>query len=379
MVKVNIIIPFTYLDNYYYHRYYDQFKAYADNFENVTILVESGVENFENTIPNLSINFMQIRKSDYVMTLKQKIVYFIKKVTLINYVRRWSEIPIIVEYWRDKPFCYNADALISYSGTGWQQYMHCKLGESLGIPVIYRMRGNGVKEREQGSLPNRLASNYLHNKSLELYDYHIPISQEYYRLLLEWGISPRRISDPLTIGVNTMLFTRKWYPKKLTFGFIGNLTKIKNIDFLIEVMNANPDLNFMVVGKKIHKFKFPSNCKVYKAVPKDNVPYMFNYMNMLLHPSLSEGTSNVILESYSTNTPVLGTENAFGDLKVFGFSSEPDVHEWSIILNGISEESLSYLGMDAREYAATFEWKGFGKSMRKIVDGVIKDEYGMER
>ena len=364
---MKLIFPFTYMDQWYFGRYEDQIRALCNNFEKVTIIVQFGVP-VKHDIENLEVLINKIATGQN-RKITVRIKNFVKKITFIQWFKRVEQNKQIVEHWVKEGI--EGDAILSYSGAGLNQTLHCNIGEALGIPVIHRMRGDGVTERSKGlNIFSALISNHFHYSSLKRYSLHIPINLDYQAKLIKWGVSPGRITEPVGLGVDTDQFKGKSKPTRLTLGYFGRLEKAKNIDFLIEVMKQTPNVDYIVLGRNPRKYKFPSNVRYLGYVAKSKMPIYYEQIIALVNPSFSEGFPNVLLEAYATKTPVFGSPATFPlGVPIFGEEIELDVESWVNAIDAIKIRHLIKNGAKARKWVQNSTWEKWGEVMAKHIEG----------
>ena len=372
---MKIILPLNYIDEFHYKRFKEQFAAYASKFDKVILAVRIGVRP-KNDIKNLEIVFrteVEARKNRE-LSAAQKARKYVSVLTGYNLMRRIKKQRNVVKHFIDNGV--DGDLVLSYSGHGLCQIFDCILAESLGIPAVYRMRGDGVKERNiYSGLSNRLIGNYYHFKSLEHYDMFIPIKEAYKQKLVNWNVPPRKITNPVGLGVDVRAFKRFEYPEELTIGFFGRISAEKNIDFMFEVMRRTPNINYIILGKNLLEVNnFPPNCKYLGYVHKDKMPLYYNMINVLINPSLSEGVANTVLEAYATKTPVIGSPETFANcLPVYGYCLNVDresVRVWVDVIKRLDSLELKNIGDLARNYAESNSWLKFAETMANTLKQV---------
>lgn len=105
-------------------------------------------------------------------------------------------------------------------------------------------------------------------------------------------------------------------PEKKVIGYVGRISKEKNIQLLVEAFQKLEDqenITLLLVGdgpaKQTKKLKEMKNCKVTGFV--HNVQDYLKAMDIFVMPSLTETTSLATLEAMSTGLPVIATRVGF--------------------------------------------------------------------
>lgn len=98
-------------------------------------------------------------------------------------------------------------------------------------------------------------------------------------------------------GVDLDLFKEG---KKIKVGFVGTLSEVKNYRILEKVCY---ELNLDLIAK-IYSLKND---------PQENMVNFYKSIDVLVHPSKSEGCSNVILEALAMNVPIITTATGIWD------------------------------------------------------------------
>ena len=105
-------------------------------------------------------------------------------------------------------------------------------------------------------------------------------------------------------------------PNKTVIGYVGRISKEKNIKVLREAFKKLPGqghLHLLMVGDgpedQTKEFKSMSNCTVTGFV--NNVQNYLRAMDIFIMPSLTETTSLATLEAMSCGLPVIATQVGF--------------------------------------------------------------------
>jgi glycosyltransferase involved in cell wall biosynthesis len=81
-------------------------------------------------------------------------------------------------------------------------------------------------------------------------------------------------------------------PKRLVVGFVGNPAENKGFFDLAKVCEE--------LGLRLERFTFQGD-----HIPHDSMPDWYRSLDVFVHPSLTEGCSNVVLEAMAMDVPVI--------------------------------------------------------------------------
>lgn len=119
-----------------------------------------------------------------------------------------------------------------------------------------------------------------------------------------------------TKGVGLINYTLKSRPLeryKNKFLFIGRLSEVKNLAFLIKVFNKLPEYSLNIIGEGPDKIKLESmsepNINFVGSVENKKLSQHFSQNNFLILPSLSETWGLVVEESLYNGMPVIVSKN----------------------------------------------------------------------
>jgi len=370
-----ICIPFSYMNNYYWHRYKEQLLSLSNNCDGLFIPVNRGVYPDElKDYPkinmyiwqNLSYKKRNKEKNKHLKSVASSMIKSFFYFNRINRVYNLSKIYSKFDY----------DVVLSYSGGGWMELLHIRMAKEKGVKCIHRMRGYGRLERYLASSRiNRFFSERLDRYAWLSYDYHIPINYEYKCVLKSFGIPESKISEPIELGVDTNMFRPlKYDSNKGLIGYFGRIAPEKNIDLLIDIMKETPDTNYIVAGKKSMKVSFPDNVEYLGSLQKHELNYYYNMCKAILLPSYAEGLSNVIYETYATGRILIASKNALNKMfPIYGYRMNGfNVKDWVKVINGLSDINFDCIGMKAREWALKKDWNCFGKKMVNALRKVMQ-------
>jgi glycosyltransferase involved in cell wall biosynthesis len=100
---------------------------------------------------------------------------------------------------------------------------------------------------------------------------------------------------------------------KNKFLYIGRLSEVKNLVFLIKVFNKLPEYSLNIIGEGPDKIKLESmsepNINFVGSVENKKLSQHFSQNNFLILPSLSETWGLVVEESLYNGMPVIVSKN----------------------------------------------------------------------
>lgn len=129
-------------------------------------------------------------------------------------------------------------------------------------------------------------------------------------------------------GVNTSHFSpfprvngRQRNKRKFTILYVGSLTPLKGIPYLIKAISQLKEqiqekkvLCYLVGERKnypidriVKESNLSQNIKLVGRLPYNKMPKMYSVADVLIHPSLYEGTPLVIMEAMAMKLPVVAT------------------------------------------------------------------------
>jgi glycosyltransferase involved in cell wall biosynthesis len=349
-----ISFPFNPIDEVRYKRYAMQIEPFIPYVDGIIITANHG---------------------EYFKTPKKVDLFIKHEGKYFKNLRRRNKLPIINSYhimkWVNNIAKWSVDYIeecdLSWclSGAGYQQFLHTRLKKYANIPIIHRMRGDGILERKikKTRILIKFLNNICHHYSLRHYDYHIPIKYEFTNRLIEWGVPEEKISTPIGLGIDTKMFEVGDYPNDLTVGYFGRLAKEKGIDFMIQVMEATPEINYIVAGSSREgTYEFPSNCEYLGYINHDEMNSAFNRCNLIMLCSYIEGLPNIILETYSTGRALITSNDAFpSTLPLFGYMLPHNLNYWVNFIRSLDIDYLKMIGTNAREWAKNYSWDNYAK------------------
>jgi L-malate glycosyltransferase len=159
-------------------------------------------------------------------------------------------------------------------------------------------------------------------------DYIRIISPFLYEPLDKFGIDRKKIFivPPRCDSVlfNKLRVVNEYYPNidktKINILFVGNLTKAKGIDILIDafslVLKSLDNINLIIIGsgeeennlkQQAKKLNIEDNVKFLGRVLNNEIPIVMNSVHIFVLPSIEEGMGRVLLESMAMQLPIIAS------------------------------------------------------------------------
>jgi glycosyltransferase involved in cell wall biosynthesis len=326
-------------------RYYPQFKNLAKMFDEFEIVYIQGKINPD---WKLYFNFKKIKLNHYPSYLK----WVVGKFTIGSFVG------------------IDADIVYSLSGL-WTQSYGQAISEFHNIPRVIRMRGDPIQVRKVNRhfVKSKLSDRYLY-PSFRACTRIIPIVGKFKNVLKTMGVKEIDISDPISNGVDLNKFYYVEPPKDLNPAFIGRLSKEKNIDFL-DMIIRRTDYQYIMTGSNQINYTPRDNTWYLGYTPYSEIQRVYKKAGVLLLPSLYEGLSNIILESYAMGRPIIGNFESIPDeIKIFGIKTENKIGNWIRALKGLEDPELRYkIGIQSRLYVTkNFSWDQYSQKMKAEIE-----------
>ena len=361
---MKVLMPFLNLSDKMWGRYSKQLSALAKNVEEFYIIYSNGkppktdLFNFYRIKVNRTYDDFRVRLGFIGKTLRQIIFW----KSTIDVRKNFSDI----------------DLVYSLSGSTVPVTTNI-LKDILNCPAICRIRGDPRIERRMiynSSMYVNLLDNLNFNalKSLNLL---VPISERIRSVIISYGISEEKLSEPVPNGIDVSFFRPTEKSHHFTVGYAGRISPEKGGVFLQKLMERTPEVNYLIAGPVQMSWRPPKNCRYLGFVHHDEMPEFFNRCSVIIMPSVSEGLSNTLLESYACCVPVIGTSVVFPhDVKMFGYTLPLKLERWTHTIRGLREKAdeLEEIGWNAREYVKRFSWDVYGDKMISIFKQVIDDK-----
>lgn len=242
-----------------------------------------------------------------------------------NIIYRESKLKIEKEIHQISSYFNDVDLIVAHfaNGPGTIAYFLAKhLNKRFSViyhgsdihttPFINKKHFNLTKNILQSSSANIFVSNYLMNKSFEIFDTHEksyvlynPIDVEIFKKASSYEID---------------LLREKHNLKKLVIGFVGNLIEVKNVLSLVTIFHfinthLNSTVSFIIIGdgnlknELLEQFKLRKiNVHFLGRLAYKEMPKYFSLMNILILPSKKEGLGRVIIEAQACGTTCVGSK-----------------------------------------------------------------------
>ncbi len=200
-----------------------------------------------------------------------------------------------------------------------------------------------------------------------------PILKDF--LLQEFVISQNKIqivSDRVDLD---LFYPKKKQRKVPVIAVVGRLHHLKGIQFLIMalpiILNEYPDLNCKIVGiggfigdleGLVERLNVRECVEFTGQLPHNQMPSLYNDIDLLVHPSLVEGQSRTILEAMACGIPIVATKTggipSIIEHGINGFLIDPKDSKMiaKFVMKILSSDELAeQLGNNARRYAQQYE------------------------
>lgn len=195
------------------------------------------------------------------------------------------------------------------------------------VPVISNRRDMGFKTKVRHKMVYKICGKY--------FDAIVAVSNAVKKELLKsnWFPEEKIVTIYNGIEVTKILddnekrnikFRMGFRPEHKLVGVIGNLRKIKGIQFFIEsapkILRKHSEVHFLVVGddmgepgytrKDLESLAKEKNVldRIHFLGKRTDIPHIISIMDIGVVPSLSEGFSNTLLEYMASSKPVVATE-----------------------------------------------------------------------
>jgi glycosyltransferase involved in cell wall biosynthesis len=162
--------------------------------------------------------------------------------------------------------------------------------------------------------------------------------------------------------------------------FAGGLTQRKGIGYLLDAMQQLDPSRFHltlagpVIGTGAGLQRFRNRYRHLAGLRPIDMPHVYRDHDVLVLPSLCEGSALVVLEAMASGIPALVTPNAGADAVSDGVDGMivpiRDVEAIHAALQRLDRDRdlLRRLGRKARERALTHDWNGFRVALRSTIE-----------
>lgn len=365
---MKVVMPFNYIDDFFWHRYRPQIMPIVERVDELTIMAYSGRKPIQDEVPVIMYT-RDLGPNGKIEMLRRRLL-MMSGLTLFRKINRRLEV---AQRWKGLDY----DIVYCLSGGSVQQMLHHYMKKlKPESSVVHRMRGDGKQHRYYlMKNPHRWVHDKLARYTLECYDRHIPINDEMYRKLRQFGIPSDKISSPIGLGVDTNMFKPAYHENdRLTCGYFGRMSREKGLDFLFKLMRQTPEIDYVLLGKRMDRLPpLPPNCTDLGYVQHKDMPQMYAKVDLVLLPSYMEGVSNIFPEAYACGKPVMCSPQARDNsLPLYGYERQHSVSEWKRVLNKVSFEHLRKKSLAAREWAEGYTWGHFGERIVQEFKKVIE-------
>ncbi len=343
---MKVIMPFWNLN--ILPRYMPQFTSLADHVGDLTILYIDGVP-----IQHQNINY--------------------KKIDLPLGVNRQHRMYRLISDAHNLVNDIDFDIVYCLSGR-WIQQAADRISRKTGKPLVLRIRGD--ERRVASYQKRRLRRNIFFKNQIESSfkqaSLVIPISEKLIEVAEDLG--GKNVSYPVPNGIDDSKFYPVPQPEEITVGCIGRLSAEKGSLFLNELISSTPRTRYIVAGPIQTSIEAHENCKLLGTVHYDRIQGVYQESNIVLIPSHIEGFPNSLLEAYGCARPIIITPGAFPiEAELFGWKLGQNVDDWANVISGLDRDNLGILGESAHEYSKFFTWDRHGKSMARLIHGVLEE------
>lgn len=193
------------------------------------------------------------------------------------------------------------------------------IGRIFGIETIVKVPRSG-----DGSRLDRMSSNRAYkivsHVFFRLVSKVVAITDDISQGLRKAGCPSGKIAKiPNGVLISPISKTSKNRDKILCV-CVGRLVKRKKVEELIDIwkydtINQNFDLaiigdgpEFSKISEKISQFKLERSCKLYGALSQGEVFQLLSESKIFVHPSVSEGLSNALLEAMSKGNAIIARD-----------------------------------------------------------------------
>lgn len=249
------------------------------------------------------------------------------------------------------------------------------IGKIKRIPVLLRYAGDNFNEYKlQSTLLSQvklfIRNNLLGTLPLLFSDKVIALNSYGKEQLMNHGCKEGKI-EIIPQPIDTEKFFRpkdkKIIRKKLDLPldkkivlYVGRLSRLKGMKTFLNVIpevGNKRNMLFLFIGKGEYcdeLKKLGRNIRIIEGVPHDAIPEYYQASDLLVHPSLTEGISNTMLEAISCGLPVLARD--ISSIKSFGVETFESDSELKCLL--LKEERRP------AELPTEFDWE---KLMMKYI------------
>lgn len=193
------------------------------------------------------------------------------------------------------------------------------IGKIFGIKTIVKVPRSGDGSRLD-SMSSNLAYKFVSQVFFRLVSKVVAITDDISQGLRNAGCPYSKITK---IPNGVLISPTSKMPKnrdKILCVCVGRLIERKKVEELIDIwkydtINQNFDLaiigdgpEFSRISEKISRFKLERSCKLYGALSQGEVFQLLSESKIFVHPSVSEGLSNALLEAMSKGNAIIARD-----------------------------------------------------------------------
>ena len=263
-----------------------------------------------------------------------------------------------------------------------------RLAQQLNKPLVVKFHGTDINVLAQSSFRRKMIV-----ETCQKANHIIVVTAALKKQVVEFGIDAKKITV-IPNGVDTEVFTpldQKDCQQKLGLAidkkhivFIGHLTPIKGLFYLIEALKQLPeDVYLSVIGDgelqseldaKIAEFNLQKRVKFFGKRPHSEIVQWMNAADVFCLPSLNEGCPNVVLEALACGRPVVASRvGGIPEIMVsdyLGITAEAKnarslAHALAHVLN------QNWDARKIRDYALRFSWDEGAKKIFELVKTLV--------
>ncbi|MGQ4876307.1 MAG: glycosyltransferase family 4 protein [Promethearchaeia archaeon] len=189
-------------------------------------------------------------------------------------------------------------------------------------------------------------------------------------------------------AIDTSLFKKNENIKRKFIGFIGRLTKIKGIDYFLEIIEKYHKIDksqeYLIIGEGpylplVEKAIISYPIKYYRQIPHDLIPKYYNECKIFLLTSRAEGLPTTILEALACEVPVIAS-NIGGVAEIIKNGENGylfDIKDINQIIDKIllirQQNNYEFLGKNGRKLVEReYSWDSLVKKIILIYNKVLK-------
>jgi len=312
---------------------------------------------------------------------------------------RWSSE--IVGHWVQREGLGEANALMGFvlnidpALCAWARKEGLVVvGDQMGAPIEVFM-GHCLEELERWpgwekmGTPEEIRGRYAVAADVEERTWpeldHVTCASEYVRRGLEsQGVGRERISViPYPIDATRYAAVdRRGRKGPLTVGFVGRVSLLKGAPYFFDVARrfGSAQVKFVMVGPALLEEKVASerkgNVELVGGVPRSEVAGWLERFDILLFPSVSEGSSGAVMEAMCAGLPVVVSANS-GSVAREGIEGFSAAHDDVEALAGhvdrlLGDENLRLeMGRAARKLAESLNIDAYSAKLGELFKGLL--------